>query len=455
MAGRKDAKGNNSEVTITSTVGGKVVGNHTKINRKEQACKRDLLYLMDSIVQSQEFWTVNYYLRSMKKAPHGDVVTVSYPNIFLKYYSFQPRTLICHVPEEIPIFMQEIVEYALTVFYECDSVDYEELLQYCFAEDNWYLGFRLLHVKPEYEETNAQQHGLLLWSILGSRKRITDYFDIEPKYALYALILVLVAEKAVHICNVEEIERHEKLRDPHNKYGLSALSDSDVKFLRQGFQVGDIYYLYNIFLDPTIASTSDGMPYTFRIISNEIAEKTLFMRCDENLAVPAEKMLSTATYDLQKFHGITISFANIESILSKEIVVHIHPALAHKLVMVIKPDKELGNTFYHIEIEQLWAPDTISDEFVMATFVHAKYFPHKHAFTHMDFSINQYEKDIYIAKYTEAVNNTGVPVDKYGDIHYKIWCVEADTIKVETWSKLVSVTLDAPFREIFTEMFTA
>lgn len=455
MAGRKDAKGNNSEATITSTVGGKVVGNHTKINRKEQACKRDLLYLMDSIVQSQEFWTVNYYLRSMKKAPHGDVVTVSYPNIFLKYYSFQPRTLICHVPEEIPIFMQEIVEYALTVFYECDSVDYEELLQYCFAEDNWYLGFRLLHVKPEYEETNAQQHGLLLWSILGSRKRITDYFDIEPKYALYALILVLVAEKAVHICNVEEIERHEKLRDPHNKYGLSALSDSDVKFLRQGFQVGDIYYLYNIFLDPTIASTSDGMPYTFRIISNEIAEKTLFMRCDENLAVPAEKMLSTATYDLQKFHGITISFANIESILSKEIVVHIHPALAHKLVMVIKPDKEFGNTFYHIEIEQLWAPDTISDEFVMATFIHAKYFPHKHAFTHMDFSINQYEKDIYIAKYTEAVNNTGVPVDKYGDIHYKIWCVEADTIKVETWSKLVSVTLDAPFREIFTEMFTA
>ena len=455
MAGRKDAKGNNSEVTITSTVGGKVVGNHTKINRKEQACKRDLLYLMDSIVQSQEFWTVNYYLRSMKKAPHGDVVTVSYPNIFLKYYSFQPRTLICHVPEEIPIFMQEIVEYALTVFYECDSVDYEELLQYCFAEDNWYLGFRLLHVKPEYEETNAQQHGLLLWSILGSRKRITDYFDIEPKYALYALILVLVAEKAVHICNVEEIERHEKLRDPHNKYGLSALSDSDVKFLRQGFQVGDIYYLYNIFLDPTIASTSDGMPYTFRIISNEIAEKTLFMRCDENLAVPAEKMLSTATYDLQKFHGITISFANIESILSKEIVVHIHPALAHKLVMVIKPDKEFGNTFYHIEIEQLWAPDTISDEFVMATFVHAKYFPHKHAFTHMDFSINQYEKDIYIAKYTEAVNNTGVPVDKYGDIDDKIWCVEADTIKVETWSKLVSVTLDAPFREIFTEMFTA
>ena len=432
-----------------------MVGNHTKINRKEQACKRDLLYLMDSIVQSQEFWTVNYYLRSMKKAPHGDVVTVSYPNIFLKYYSFQPRTPICHVPEEIPIFMQEIVEYALTVFYECDSVDYEELLQYCFAEDNWYLGFRLLHVKPEYEETNAQQHGLLLWSILGSRKRITDYFDIEPKYALYALILVLVAEKAVHICNVEEIERHEKLRDPHNKYGLSALSDSDVKFLRQGFQVGDIYYLYNIFLDPTIASTSDGMPYTFRIISNEIAEKTLFMRCDENLAVPAEKMLSTATYDLQKFHGITISFANIESILSKEIVVHIHPALAHKLVMVIKPDKEFGNTFYHIEIEQLWAPDTISDEFVMATFVHAKYFPHKHAFTHMDFSINQYEKDIYIAKYTEAVNNTGVPVDKYGDIHYKIWCVEADTIKVETWSKLVSVTLDAPFREIFTEMFTA
>ena len=44
---------------------------------------------------------------------------------------------------------------------------------------------------------------------------------------------------------------------------------------------------------------------------------------------------------------------------------------------------------------------------------------------------------------------------KTAQLRQIIWCVEADTIKVETWSKLVSVTLDALFREIFVEMFTA
>lgn len=431
-----------------------MMDNCIKNNSQELVNKKDLQYLIDSIIQSQEFWAVNYYLRSMKKAPHGGIVTVSHPNMFLKHYPFQPWN-VCRNSEEIPSFMQGVVEYALELFHNCDCIDYEELLQYCFSGDNWYLGLVLLHIKPEYEEANKKQHDMLLCCILDKHERIVDYFNIEPKYALYALILVLVEEEAVHICDAKEIESHEKLRNPHNKYGLCAFSDSDVKFLRQGFQVGDTYYLYNIFLDPTIASKADIMPYTFRIISDEITRKTIFMRCDENLAIPAEKIFSTATVDFQKFHGITVNFASIESVLNKEIIVHIHPVLAHKIVMVVKPDKESGNSFYHIEVEQLWSPDTIKDEFILATFIHAKYFPHKHAFTHIDFSVNQYEKSIYIDKYTEAFNTTGIPVDKYGDVHYKIWCVEADSIKVETWSKLVFLTLDAPFREIFNEMFTA
>lgn len=429
------------------------MSNYTKSDCTEQRSKKDLLYLMNSIVQSQEFWVVNYYLRSMKKAPHGGTLTVNCPNMFLKYYSFQPWTFVCRAPEEIPIFMHKIVEYALALFHDCDSVDYEDLLQYCFSGENWYLGFRLLHIKPEYKE-KREQKGLLLWEVISKHERFTDYFDIEPTYAVYALTLALVAKRALPICNAQEIKCHEKLRALHNKYGLCEFSDSDIKFLRQGFQIEDTYYLYNIFINPSIASPCDNMPSTFRIISDEITDKKIFMRCDENLAIPAEKSFITATRDLQKLHGMTVSFTNIESILRKEIIVHIHPTMEHKILMVIKPDKEYGNSFYHIEIEQLWAPKTINDDFVLATFIHAKYFPHKQAFTHMDFSINQYEKNIYIAKYREAINDTGVPIDKYGDVHYKVWCIEAEIIHVETWSKLVCATLDAPFREIFTEMFT-
>lgn len=424
--------------------------NCIKINSREHTAEKDLSHLIDSIVRSEEFWIVNYYLRSMKKAPHGGVFTVDRPNMFLKYYEFRPFTVVCRNPKEIPEFMREMVEYALKLYRGCDCVDYEELLQYCFSGDNCYLGVRLLQVKPEHKKT-VREIGSLLFEVLDAHERITDYFNIEPEYALYALILVLAAENTVHICNIEEIKEHEKLREPHNKYGLSALTD--VEFLRQGFRTGNTYYLYNIFVDTTIMPEAHVMPYTFKVISEEITGKTVFMRCDENLAVPAGKMFSTASVDCQKVHGPTVNFADIKSVLRKEVIVHIHPELGHKVIMVVKPDKESGNIFYHIEVEQLWAPNMIEDEFVMTAFIHAKYFPGKDAFTHIDFSINQYKKDVYTAKYNDAVNRTGIPVDKYADIHYKIWCVEADNIKVETWSKLVCAALDAPFRETYAEMF--
>ena len=413
--------------------------------------KRDLFYLIDKIIQSNEFWKINYYLRSMKKAPHGGVMHVFHPNLYLRHYSFQPHTFVADEPENIPYFMKEIVEYALSIFYECDDVNYEDLLQYCFSGNNWYIGYRLLHMKSEYVKLNKELHGTLLWDVLGKHKRLTDYFYIDTQYAMYGLVLCLVAEKAITIKNVSEILKHEQLRDPHNKYGLTKLDN--IKFLRQGFRVDDIYYQYNIFIDPTIASPTDTMPYTFRIITDEILNKELFMRCDENLAVPYTEMLSTASMDFQKFHGITADFAHIDTLLNKEVIVHIHPTLAHKILMIIKPDKENGTPFYHIEVEELWSPNTLKDDVVLATFIHAKFFPHKKAFSHIDFSINQYNTDVYIAKYEEVVNETGIPIDKYGDVHYKIWCVEADFIKPETWSKLVCATLDEPFREIFFEMF--
>lgn len=255
--------------------------------------KRDLLYLIGKIVQLDEFWNVNYYLRSMKKAPHGGVVRIYHPNVYLKHYLFEPSTFVCHEPENIPYFMQELVSKSTELYFECDAIDLEELLQYCCGGDNWYIGFRLLHTKPEYIELNGKMDGVLLWEVLGHKKRITDFFDIEARYAVYALILCLVQDKAINIRSVDEIIAHEKLKNPHNKYGLT--KPKDVEFFRQGFRVEDEYYQYNIFLDPTINSPTDTMPYTFRIITDEIVDKDIYLRCDDNLAVPFDMMMSTAT----------------------------------------------------------------------------------------------------------------------------------------------------------------
>lgn len=180
------------------------------------------------------------------------------------------------------------------------------------------------------------------------------------------------------------------------------------------------------------------------------------MRLDNNLAVPIDKMVCTATTDFEVFRGITLNFADIEKLIhGKEVIVHYSPETLHKILMILKKDEENGNIFYHIEVEELWNPDLIREDFVIINFIHAKYYPGTKSFNHIDFSVNQYQKDIYRAKYEDAPNYTGIPIDKYCDNHYKVWCVEAEIISIGTWSKLVSATLDEPFRDLFYEMFDA
>lgn len=416
--------------------------------------KKDLLYFISEITESHNFWAVNYYLRSMKKAPHGGVFKFNHPNTFLKHYRFDPWTLVTHNPESIPYFMSELIDEFTKLFLECPEIDWEELLQYCFNNNHndWFTGLKLLHVKKEYEELNKRMSGVLLWNIIDNNQKISCFFDIEPKYAIYALILCLIQEKMIEINGLDDILRHERLRESSNRYGLSKLSN--INFLRQGFCIDETYYLYNIFLDTSIELPGDTMPFTMKIITDEILDADIFMRCDDNLSVPFDKMISTATFDFQKSHGITLNFANIESLIQhKEIVVHIHPELFHKVILIIKPDQEENDAFYHIEVEQLWNPDVIKDDIVITNYVHAKYYPSIHNFKHIDFSVNQYDIETYKAKYLEMVNDSGIPIDKHGDQHYKVWCVEANNIAVDTWSKLVASTLDEPFREIFFETF--
>ncbi|OCS88864.1 hypothetical protein A6K76_13645 [Caryophanon latum] len=191
------------------------------------------------------------------------------------------------------------------------------------------------------------------------------------------------------------------------------------------------------------------------MINKEISKANLYFRCDEKVAVPADKMISTATIDFQKYRGITVDFGDLEKLINKkEIIVHYDPKFLDKVVMIIKPDRDPdGRNFYHIEVEELWNPEKVKDNFVLTNYVHAKYYPDKRIFNHIDFSVNQYSAGIFEEKYKDAVTDTDIPIDKYGDEHYKIWCVESETIEISTWSKLVCATLDEPFRELFIEMF--
>ncbi len=414
--------------------------------------EKDLAYLIDKTVSSNLFWEANYYFRSMKKQPHGGVAHILYPNVYLKHYPADTVVLFRENPKRIPFFLSRLFDETLSEFFNC-KIDIEELLWFCFDDGSfWYVGFRLLEPKREYEEINKKIP--LICTVISSKHRFQDYFKIDIKFMVYALICFLIKSKMTEINGIDEICQHEQLTVPHNKYGLTLVNEAE--FFRQGFVLNDKYYLYNIFFDTTIGGPVDKVPYTIRVILSEIHDKNFYIRCDENLSVPKDEMISTATMDFQKYRGININFTDIENVVfKKEIVVHFDPERLDKVVMIIKPETdEEGRDFYHLAVEELWNPKRIRDDFVITNYIHAKYYPEKKGFNHIDFSVNQYSKGVFSEKYKDAVSDTKVPIDRYGDKHYKIWCVDSPQIEIETWSKLVCVTLDEPFRDVFHEMFT-
>lgn len=410
--------------------------------------EKDLLYFIQKVLELDSFWKTNYYMRCMKKMPHGGIGRVLSPNYYLKQRPADTLELFCHNNEEVPIFFRPLVDDIFLLWNEC-SVDIEELLKLCFANKRfWYAGFRVL--KPKKDK---QKDYPVLWDVVSYNLRFQDYFEMDNiELILYAFACYLIQENMLTINSIDEIVKHEQLLAGHNKYGLNRLDE--VNYGRQGFTLNGMYYLYNLFIDTSIGRWVSEVPLTLEILQM-IPNPQIYMRCDNILAVPEGQQVYTATVDFQKFRGITLVWSDIENLVfEKELVVHFHQETLNKLLLIIKKDTEPDGTYcYHIEVEELWNPDKVHDDITVVNYIHAKYLPGAKAFNHIDFSVNQYKTEIYRLKYNDAVNDSNVPIDKYADTHYKVWCVESDKIEVGVWSALVSATLDEPFRELFYEMF--
>lgn len=259
--------------------------------------------------------------------------------------------------------------------------------------------------------------------------------------------------KMISIQCLDDLLKHECLEREHDKYGLSEVTDA--KFGRQGFEIDGKDYLYGLFLDISIGRAFSTMPLAVETLSM-LSDVKIKMRCDEYLSVLCEQKIVTATWDSQRFCGIQLVWGEIDNLVyGSETVVHGDLESLHKLLLTILCDQEEGATFFHFEIEELRNSEKIigNDNVIILNFIHAKYFPNKKAFSYIDFSVNQYKTDIYKLKYADTFNDKHITINKYADVHYKIWCVEGETIDVGIWSSLVSATLNLPFRKLFYEMF--
>ncbi len=421
----------------------------------------NLKILIRNITSTQEFWKINYYLRSMKKAPHGGVFHIGYPNMFLKYYAV-PIYLFFTPNAEIPAPVLDTADKFRSLL-DIANVNIDELLQYCLGIDpddceNPHNGNRMYIAtcgKIITSDGGSEiEHMVTVSDAIEGRISYSSNFDIDKDRLVFLFIFTLMESFAHRVHDINEIVSHEELTRPIDKYGLSDVTDA--KFERQGFILNDKYYLYNIFLDTSIGSPIADTPKTIEIIQNVMPPMQILMRCDENLAVPNSRMVSTATVDFQKWRGITLNFDNItEQIKSgKETIVHFDPQTLHKILVYVKRGSDENNEeFYHLNVEQLWNPDILVDaeDVIITNYIHGTYYPVRETFEHIDFSVNQYSREIFEAKYRDAEKLTGVSIGVYGNLHYKVWCVRGDNLTPTVWADLVCASLDAPFRNIFME----
>lgn len=379
------------------------------------------------ILESEEFQDTCYYLLCMKQP-----ITKAYQTL----------------ENSIPFFLRKIYAIAISNYlnFNIDVNDMLELLR--FDSQYWHVLMRSLKLK---ENINSIDKGILYMSLPESIS-LGEFYTWDDEHIIGLYTSYLVSTNIKPIRNLHQLVSREVFKEEVNKYGLSLVENVEYKL--QGFVHKEQYYLYNYFVQSERLEFMDYCPATFKLFHEEFKMHKVYLRLDSNLSVPKSEMFVTASYDFAHYRGISLKLDNIGELMKKEIIVHYNLENMDKLLVIIKPDfdEKLSKLFYHIEIEQLHNPDNVISDNMFVRFIHSKYYPDLECFNHLDFSVNQYDYYVYYNKYQDYTTETDTFIDTYGDVHYKVWCVEGESISFEQWYKLVYVTLEGQFRDLLDEV---
>lgn len=426
--------------------------------------------MLQAMLKDSEFKKIQYYMRCLKKAPHGGVFRNTHQSAFLKYYRVQTFPFLeKDRPVPYPI---ELYKVNVTQMLDCYDVDMEELLGFCFGTktnvgdvsfEEAYGGNQFFSALASgtlsLKDPIAYSFVDVLADAVEGRIKFTDYFDYDYSRLLDVFILRCVEQNLISFSKIEDVCAIEQLEDGFDKYGLSNVTTSD--FERQGFTQDNQFFLYNIFFDTSIGSANAKVPQTIEILKKYVDDHiSIYMRKDSALSVPTEKKVISATLDMQKWRGITLNLNDLEAQIryGKEVTVHFDPQTMHKVIAIVKAaETDDREKYYHITVEELWSPQSICEceNVVLTNFIHGCYYPARQSFDHIDFSVNQYSKDIFLKKYQDSVAMTSISIEQYSDKHYKVWCIKDGHIPLQLWAELVICTLDEPFRALFAEIIGA
>ena len=341
---------------------------------------------INKVVETEEFKKIEYLIFSIRKQ------YLSYMNTF-RLNEFK-----------IPGYLVPLTNKVMELFDE-SHINIVDMLCYMSLhndENNWVSYYVKTFIYPMAKEKKNVSN----LCALVTTGWILDSFGIEQ-------------------LDIYKVVEDEQLVHKTNQYGLSVVNG--VEFYNDYFVFEDKAYLYCRFTNTNTIKFGDSMPGFARIITEQVKEGNILLRLDERLALPKEQAISYSTFNFVKYRGPQFHFKDSTLKVAKNIIVHIDEKTSNKLLLVIKKrvdDKE-NKPFWHIEIETLpYVDPSTKEKYCITTFLHGMYFPDEDVFTHIDYTKNQYEMQIYLKKYADCEE---IPVDTYtqeSKLHYKIWCIE-------------------------------
>ena len=410
-----------------------------------------MVSFIDALKARPEFIKLNYFLRSMKKMPHGGVINIPIPNCFIMHYSpFNAlRMYFPRLGGEIQhrfVFTEPIC--AVKALMELFSISLTDLLQYiCDQKGNdacWYLSCCLAI------QDNQKYHDHMdeIFSVIDHKSIDGTSFTIKSEEL--SILFLCVLSELTQITNINMITENEILQPDSDKYGLSNISNAI--FQANGFIIENKFYPYNIFFDISIGAPMARTPLIIDLMKR-IDDISIWMRRDNAIALDAAMAYSVATLDAQRFRGTTFDIKKMD-LHKKNIIVHYDPETMNKLYLSISQMESEKTNVLSLVVEELWSPDLVDDDIITTNFIHATYNMETDIIEHMDHSINQYNKDMYQSKYMDAKNETNIPIDAYADDHYKIWCIKSPKMHFNDWCTITNASLAFPFRSLFQEMLS-
>lgn len=421
-----------------------------------------MLKLLNKVEDDYQFHKLVYYMKSFKTPPHDGVFRCNCSNYFIRNtYDAREKAIIY---QELP---KPVLEYSnkLKLYISEYGISIEELLSYCFATNieyttdthfnNSIIGLKqYLAIASDALIPKSVSDGrevIATMACLGE-VRFQDVFDVDINSLSHVFTLILLMLNLYTINSIDDILEIEELKKPHNKYGLSNITRA--KFYRQSFELDNYNYLYNAFFNTSVKSPSSVVPETLEELElDRYSDRELYMRCDKTLAVPNNEFVSSAGTGFERWRGkdIKIDFSGLSIVdnMNNPVTVEYDPVSLNKLLVKVQPGNNNTDNYYSISVEELWNPNSFnSGETVFSNFIHGCLYQNG-KFDHFDYSINQYDLSSYKEKYVDNYSSTGVAIDKYADIHYKVWCVTGETLGIALWINLVLATISDPFKELF------